>query len=72
MTKRILIVDDEFGIADIVAEILTENDVPLDSIEAVVWSHAHFDHTGRPSLFEPKTALIVGQGTKEAFGPQKC
>jgi DNA-binding response OmpR family regulator len=25
MTKRILIVDDEFGIADIVAEILTEN-----------------------------------------------
>ncbi|KAL9092771.1 MAG: hypothetical protein Q9159_000669 [Coniocarpon cinnabarinum] len=58
-----------------------ERDVPeiLDSeegfgvkskdIEAVIWSHHHWDHIGNMSLFPPSTALVVGPGFKEALMP---
>ncbi|KAG9784240.1 hypothetical protein KCU88_g2804, partial [Aureobasidium melanogenum] len=52
-----------------VSEILEENGVSLDTIDAVVWSHPHWDHIGRPSLFPKTTDLIVGPGVKEAFAP---
>ncbi|KAI0850371.1 beta-lactamase-like protein [Daldinia vernicosa] len=52
-----------------VREILDEQGVDTKSIEAVIWSHSHFDHTGNPSTFEPSTALIVGPGTKKAVFP---
>ncbi|RDA85888.1 hypothetical protein CP532_2715 [Ophiocordyceps camponoti-leonardi (nom. inval.)] len=45
-----------------VRDILTRQGVDVDEIEAVVWSHWHFDHTGDPSTFGPGTALIVGPG----------
>ncbi|KAH8676136.1 beta-lactamase-like protein [Xylariales sp. PMI_506] len=50
-------------------EILEEGGVDTKSIEAVVWSHWHFDHTGNPATFEPSTKLIVGPGCKEKVFP---
>lgn len=38
-------------------------------IEAIVWSHHHFDHTGNPTLFPSSTKLVVGPGFKEALLP---
>lgn len=52
-----------------VREILEEEGVSTASIEAVVWSHWHFDHTGNPSTFDPNTKLIVGPGCKEKIFP---
>jgi len=43
-----------------VADHLTDASVPLDSINSIIWSHHHFDHTGDPSLFPKSTSLIVG------------
>ncbi|AEO63751.1 uncharacterized protein THITE_2109342 [Thermothielavioides terrestris NRRL 8126] len=45
-----------------VHEILQEAGVDPGNIEAIVWSHHHFDHAGDPSMFPPSTALIVGPG----------
>ncbi|OTB00206.1 hypothetical protein M426DRAFT_15667 [Hypoxylon sp. CI-4A] len=54
-----------------VASVLDEDDSGLDirssDIEAVVWSHTHFDHVGDPSRFPPSTKLVVGPGIKECF-----
>lgn len=56
-----------------VAEILDEqaSDVGVSSkdIDAVVWSHYHWDHQGNVSLFPSSTDLVVGPGFKEAFTP---
>ncbi|KAI4201314.1 MAG: hypothetical protein LQ350_003352 [Teloschistes chrysophthalmus] len=52
-----------------VADILKENNVDLKSINAVIWSHYHWDHTGDPSTFPPSTDLVVGPGFKKAFIP---
>ncbi|KAJ5578598.1 Metallo-hydrolase/oxidoreductase [Penicillium hispanicum] len=38
-------------------------------IEAVIWSHNHFDHTGDPSRFPPSTELVVGPGVKGSSWP---
>ncbi|OJD33079.1 n-acyl homoserine lactonase [Diplodia corticola] len=44
-------------------------DVAAGEVEAVVWSHAHFDHTGDVTRFPAeKTKLVVGPGFREAFG----
>ncbi|CAK7218249.1 hypothetical protein SBRCBS47491_003445 [Sporothrix bragantina] len=48
--------------------ILKEGGVDTDSIEAIIWSHSHVDHTGNPSLFGPNTALVIGPG----FGTGTC
>ncbi|KAJ4204158.1 hypothetical protein NW759_014995 [Fusarium solani] len=52
-----------------VSEILAESGFALENIESVIWSHAHSDHSGRPSLFPSSTSLIVGPGLKEAYFP---
>lgn len=54
-----------------VAEILQENgvDVAGGEIEAVVWSHWHFDHTGDVSTFPSSTALVAGAGVRDALLP---
>jgi len=52
-----------------VREQLEEHGVKGNDIEAIVWSHWHWDHTGDPSTFPPSTALIVGPGFKSALVP---
>jgi glyoxylase-like metal-dependent hydrolase (beta-lactamase superfamily II) len=45
-----------------VHEILQAAGVNADKVEAIVWSHYHFDHTGNPDTFPRDTSLIVGPG----------
>lgn len=50
-----------------VAQTLEDNEVPTKDIEAIVWSHYHWDHTGDPTRFPSSTALIVGPGFKDRW-----
>ncbi|KAL8685265.1 MAG: hypothetical protein Q9218_007871 [Villophora microphyllina] len=52
-----------------VADILKDHKVDPKSINAVIWSHFHWDHTGDPSTFPHSTDLVVGPGFKKAFTP---
>ncbi|KAL2355243.1 beta-lactamase-like protein [Cryomyces antarcticus] len=52
-----------------VSEIISENGTEPKDIDAIIWSHLHWDHTGDPSTFPNTTDLIVGPGFKEAFVP---
>jgi glyoxylase-like metal-dependent hydrolase (beta-lactamase superfamily II) len=47
-----------------IADQLTESNVPLESINSIIWSHHHLDHMGDPSLFPKTTSLVVGPGFK--------
>lgn len=38
-------------------------------VEAIIWSHNHFDHIGDPSTFPPETELVVGPKVKGASWP---
>ena len=42
-----------------VPSILLEAGITLDSIDAIIWSHQHYDHTGDPGLFPSSTSLIL-------------
>lgn len=53
--------------ADQVGE--TERAVRSTDIEAVIWSHHHFDHIGDPSTFPSSTDLVVGPGVKKFCWP---
>ncbi|KAJ6512251.1 beta-lactamase-like protein [Mycena vitilis] len=44
---------------DIVEQLL-DNGVDLGSIDAVIWSHAHYDHVGDMSKFPASTHLVFG------------
>lgn len=52
-----------------VNELLREGGVDDQKIDAVVWSHWHWDHTGDLTLFPQSTDLYVGPGFKESFMP---
>ncbi|KAM7208234.1 phenylacetone monooxygenase [Naviculisporaceae sp. PSN 640] len=52
-----------------VVDILEEGGIKGEEIEAVIWSHWHWDHIGDPSSFPPSTDLVVGPGFKEAMLP---
>ncbi|KAK4120119.1 metallo-beta-lactamase superfamily protein [Parathielavia appendiculata] len=52
-----------------VAEMLEDGGIKASEIEAVIWSHWHWDHIGDPSTFPPTTDLIVGPGFKRAMLP---
>ena len=52
-----------------VADILEESNLgikPAD-IEAVIWSHHHWDHIGNMETFPSSTELVVGPGFKDAI-----
>nr|GAT58822.1 metallo-hydrolase/oxidoreductase [Mycena chlorophos] len=42
-------------------EFLEEIGVAADSIDAIIWSHGHIDHSGDPSRFPPSTSLVVSE-----------
>lgn len=52
-----------------VREQLEANGVDGKDVEAIIWSHWHWDHVGDPSTFDKHTALVVGPGFKNAFTP---
>ncbi|KAK5135781.1 hypothetical protein LTR08_004607 [Meristemomyces frigidus] len=52
-----------------VPDTLKEHAIDLSSINAVIWSHAHIDHVGDPSVFPPTTELVVGPGLKASCLP---
>ncbi|KAI0416972.1 beta-lactamase-like protein [Xylaria grammica] len=52
-----------------VRETLDEHGVDAKDIEAVVWSHSHFDHIGDVSTLEPSTKIVIGSGTKADVFP---
>ncbi|KAK4500391.1 hypothetical protein PRZ48_008580 [Zasmidium cellare] len=52
-----------------VREILEHGGFDATKLEAIVWSHWHFDHTGSPAEFEKSTALIVGPCFKDNLLP---
>lgn len=52
-----------------IPEQLTEQGLPLSSVNAIIWSHSHIDHVGDPSLFPPSVDLIVGPGFRSGFIP---
>ncbi|KAL6415844.1 metallo-beta-lactamase superfamily protein [Ilyonectria robusta] len=52
-----------------VHEVLEDHGVDRSDVEAIIWSHWHYDHTGDPSAFPPSTALVVGPGFKDMFMP---
>lgn len=41
----------------------TSLEIPLDSINAIILGHRHFDHTGDIRAFPPSVSLIVGADT---------
>ena len=43
--------------------------VKLEDVEAVIWSHWHWDHIGDPSRFPESTELVVGPGFTEHMTP---
>ncbi|PVH95102.1 Metallo-hydrolase/oxidoreductase [Periconia macrospinosa] len=49
--------------------VLADHGIDLSNIDSIVWSHAHIDHTGDPSIFPPTTELVVGPGFKKAYMP---
>lgn len=44
-------------------------EINSSDIEAVIWSHNHFDHIGDVSRFPPSTDLVVGPGVRGASWP---
>ncbi|KAI1294488.1 hypothetical protein F5Y03DRAFT_372655 [Xylaria venustula] len=52
-----------------VSEFLQKRGVELDTVEAVIWSHHHLDHTGNPAGFPSTTNLVVGPTFKETMLP---
>ena len=54
-----------------VASVLDTSDLGIRTrdIEAIIWSHNHFDHIGDPSTFPPTTDLVVGPGVRTASWP---
>jgi len=51
------------------ASMLRSRGIPPSSIDAIIWSHNHFDHIGDLSTFPSTTKLIVGPGFKASYFP---
>ncbi|KAJ7755389.1 hypothetical protein DFH07DRAFT_743247 [Mycena maculata] len=61
-----------FPISRDITEQLVDAGIPLDSISAAIWSHAHVDHIGSDmSKFPPSTDLVFGRDTLTDTYPTK-
>jgi glyoxylase-like metal-dependent hydrolase (beta-lactamase superfamily II) len=52
-----------------VHEVVAEAGVPLEELDAMIWSHWHWDHTGAPEKYPASVDVVVGPGFKENFLP---
>lgn len=52
-----------------IPDILENHGILRKEINAIIWSHQHFDHVGNPSLFPSSTDLVVGANFKEGNLP---
>lgn len=52
-----------------VYDVLAAGGVNPDTLQAVVWSHWHWDHVGNIQRFPKSTDVVVGPGFKETFLP---
>ncbi|KAH8834701.1 beta-lactamase-like protein [Flagelloscypha sp. PMI_526] len=60
----------EFNAPKDITELLHDAETPLDAINAVIFSHVHFDHVGDMSLFPSSTELVIGPGTvRDVYNP---
>ncbi|KAL2193042.1 beta-lactamase-like protein [Corynascus similis CBS 632.67] len=69
MVSRIKRLGWTVNVEEDVSEILKAGGVDVKTVEAIIWSHHHFDHTGNPNTFPPSTSLIVGPGFKATMLP---
>lgn len=70
--------DGDADVVDPVMKIENICDVPdtlqaygydLSAVNSVIWSHAHIDHVGDPSVFPSTTELVVGPRFKSTYMP---
>lgn len=59
----------EQDVAEIIDDKVSQTGVASKDIEAVIFSHHHWDHTGNLSLFPTSTELVVGPGFKDEYLP---
>ncbi|RKL50439.1 hypothetical protein BFJ70_g1600 [Fusarium oxysporum] len=59
----------EVNVPTDIADILSSNTVPLESINGIVWSHHHWDHIGDPSTFPSTTSLIAEKWLSRTLSP---
>ncbi|KAJ3535029.1 hypothetical protein NM208_g7305 [Fusarium decemcellulare] len=52
-----------------VVDILRDGGTDLNKIDAIIWSHLHWDHTGNLASFPSSAALVVGPGINSRFMP---
>lgn len=57
------------NVAEILDDHSSEVGVKSTDIEAVIWSHHHFDHVGDMTTFPKSTDLVVGPGFKKEHTP---
>ncbi|RDW58285.1 metallo-hydrolase [Coleophoma crateriformis] len=69
IVRKLLEWGTELRIGQHVAENLQENGFQLKDLDAIIWSHLHWDHTGSPSKFPPSAKLIFGPGIASKFMP---
>ncbi|KAF7356299.1 Metallo-beta-lactamase superfamily protein [Mycena venus] len=53
-----------------IPELLQDGGITLSSIDAVIWSHSHFDHIGDMSKFPNTTGLVIGSATDTSTYPE--
>ena len=69
LIRRTTTVETEKNVSEILDHDVNGVHVKSKDIEAVIWSHPHFDHIGDPSTFPRSTDLVVGHGFKDNYWP---
>ena len=67
--KKTTTVETKKNVSEILDSEVTGVGIKSQDIDAVIWSHHHFDHVGDPSTFPRSTDLVVGPGFKKQYWP---